>query len=186
MPGTPLYCRVPGPKISIIDGIEVADVPSDWSSALDQCLADAFMFGGLDDILPSGLPALLESGPELRGEDRQPPSPTSSSDSESSSQGLSKSSSTTSAPGFCARVACQQPTAAAWPTEGDAAERPRERPQGKFPLCPNGRCNHREDWSRVRVKRAFSFFVCNYCGLGWCTPKLAKPLTAEPLPVPAV
>lgn len=48
------------------------------------------------------------------------------------------------------------------------------RPEGRFPLFPDGRCEHKAQWSRVRSKRSYVFFTCKQCGLGWCTPKVAK------------
>jgi len=48
------------------------------------------------------------------------------------------------------------------------------RPDGKFPLCPEGRCEHTAYWSRIRAKRAYVYFFCKHCGLGWCAPKTGK------------
>eukprot|EP00667_Euglena_gracilis_P004240 EG_transcript_4261 len=60
---------------------------------------------------------------------------------------------------------------------GEKAEpKPRcGRPDGKFPLCAEGRCTHREHWSRLRGKRGHAYFFCRYCGLGWRVPKPKSP-----------
>lgn len=49
----------------------------------------------------------------------------------------------------------------------DLSDPKRRQHDGKFPFCPGGRCEHRDDWTRVRGKRAYAYFFCRYCGLGW-------------------
>eukprot|EP00668_Euglena_longa_P041420 GGOE01054513.1.p4 GENE.GGOE01054513.1~~GGOE01054513.1.p4 ORF type:complete len:135 (+),score=15.39 GGOE01054513.1:38-406(+) len=44
---------------------------------------------------------------------------------------------------------------------------PSDLQSSKFPLCPGGRCDHHADWTRVRGKRAYAYFFCRCCGMGW-------------------
>lgn len=48
------------------------------------------------------------------------------------------------------------------------------RPEGKFPLCPNGRCQHTNSWHRIRSKRGTQYYECTKCGVHWCTRKGAQ------------
>eukprot|EP00669_Euglena_mutabilis_P006924 TRINITY_DN2374_c0_g1_i1.p1 TRINITY_DN2374_c0_g1~~TRINITY_DN2374_c0_g1_i1.p1 ORF type:complete len:214 (+),score=9.31 TRINITY_DN2374_c0_g1_i1:25-642(+) len=165
---------------------------SGWNIEVDECLADAMMFGGLSDIFPGALPRLDACNGLLL-----PPKKYSISSSRSlslcSSQALSEAFSDFS-------IACPPDSG-----EPDSAENlegivttPRSRggsgssapddgllspsstmdgspsairPEGKYPLCPQGRCAHRQHWTRLRTKRMYVFFFCRHCGLGWCCLK---------------
>ena len=48
-------------------------------------------------------------------------------------------------------------------TEGELMEAA----DSKYPMAPNGRCEHREHWERLRGKRGCSYFVCQLCSVGW-------------------
>ena len=39
-----------------------------------------------------------------------------------------------------------------------------------FPFAPDGRCEHREHWWRLRGKNKSSYFCCTLCLVGWRRP----------------
>lgn len=55
-------------------------------------------------------------------------------------------------------------------TDSDAL-REGQRPLGRFPLRPNGLCNHRDSWRQVRTKRSYCFWTCLRCNVTWATLK---------------
>lgn len=74
------------------------------------------------------------------------------------------------------RTLCSE---ASTPQDKGPTDAPRSRcgrPDGKFPLCAEGRCGHKEHWSRLRGKRGHAYFFCKYCGLGW---RVARPKTPD-------
>jgi len=77
------------------------------------------------------------------------------------------------------------PSPACGPPIGELQVPSRAGPQGKYPLCPTGRCDHREHWARLRTKRSYVFFTCKLCGVGWCavkTPSRRQSHEREPRP----
>lgn len=71
----------------------------------------------------------------------------------------------------------------AWETESDGSGLRGGRPEGKFPLFPEGRCNI-SDWHRIRSKRRMHFFVCQQCGVYWSTCRLSEELPTLPDTIP--
>ena len=59
--------------------------------------------------------------------------------------------------------------------QSNVPAKPMASADGKFPISVNGRCSHKESWSRLRGKRSHSYFVCRKCGLGWRQPTKVLP-----------
>eukprot|EP00668_Euglena_longa_P005790 GGOE01006831.1.p2 GENE.GGOE01006831.1~~GGOE01006831.1.p2 ORF type:complete len:202 (-),score=33.89 GGOE01006831.1:970-1551(-) len=178
-----LFQRAQSPNT--IDG---SSEVGDWE--VDDFSYDAFLFGGFQDVMPGGLPPLLTLEPTSFVPGKAPSSP--SGHSSTSSQGMSDDVASNSSfrinspnshrsksPSKALRSLGATPSGAHRPEPTSAARNsdpatPKQQPQGKFPLHPEGRCDHKEHWTRLRTKGLYLFFFCKYCGLGWCSLKVPK------------
>eukprot|EP00668_Euglena_longa_P000276 GGOE01000369.1.p1 GENE.GGOE01000369.1~~GGOE01000369.1.p1 ORF type:complete len:209 (-),score=43.04 GGOE01000369.1:365-952(-) len=156
----------------------VDDVPLDWDQENGLDMLD--LFGMLDVLMgpipssPSSLAPTPVSGMHLAVPDH--PMQSSSSNAWLTDDTLgSRSPSRESSLNQCSRrslssasSSCSTPEPPASPTSTAT----KGQPGGKFPLCPEGRCGHTEQWARVRTKKKYVFFLCRHCGLGWSSYKL--------------
>lgn len=146
---------------------EDEDIPLEWFKGVEACNAGAFNFDLSPTLTKNSLSLQVPSGCFSQGS-RGPPSPSCA--SSSSSQAVTEDN--LSVDGRL-NMYLSLPNS---PSNNDANDDSKRcgRPDGRFPLYPEGRCDHKAHWSRVRSKRSYVFFSCKHCGVGWCTPKVAK------------